>query len=222
MNAKFLLKLAFLMLVILLIAFIPFEFNWPELQLFGVLYFLYLVFIMAYFLKNDPRILENRTRFVLPKQGWDRLIMAAMAIFMAAFVWIAWIDRVERGFSIIPVWLEALGFIGIIKFMAINFLVMKENPYAAKVIEIQKERGQKVISTGPYAYVRHPMYLGMFIFFASLPIALGSYYALVPALGIVAVVLIRIPREEEVLAKGLAGYKAYMKKVKWRIVPRIW
>jgi len=100
------------------------------------------------------------------------------------------------------------------------FLVFRENPFASRVVEV--EPGQKVISTGPYALVRHPMYLGTSIMLLATPIALGSYWAL-PVFFILPLVLVyRILNEEEVLLRELPGYREYMKKVRHRLIPFIW
>jgi protein-S-isoprenylcysteine O-methyltransferase Ste14 len=111
---------------------------------------------------------------------------------------------------------NALVFLGYI----LVFLVFLENPFASRVVEV--EPGQKVISTGPYALVRHPMYLGTSIMWLATPIALGSFWAL-PVFFILPLVLVyRILNEEEVLLRELPGYREYMKKVRHRLIPFIW
>jgi len=100
------------------------------------------------------------------------------------------------------------------------FLVFKENSYAGRTIEVVK--GQKVIFTGPYAIIRHPMYLGSIVMYIATPIALGSYWALPPFLLMLPVFVYRILNEEEVLRRGLPGYKEYCKKTRYRLLPFIW
>jgi protein-S-isoprenylcysteine O-methyltransferase Ste14 len=97
---------------------------------------------------------------------------------------------------------------------------MKQNTYASRVVEIQEN--QKLIDTGLYAIVRHPMYLAAIILYAFSPLVLGSYIALIPMLLIPVLIIIRIKNEEKVLSKGLEGYNEYMKKVKYRVIPFIW
>jgi len=99
-------------------------------------------------------------------------------------------------------------------------LVFRTNSYASRIIEVEKN--QKVITTGPYAIVRHPMYLGVFVFYTFSPLALGSYWALIPALLIVPVLFIRIRDEEKELLDNLEGYKEYLVKTKYRLIPGIW
>lgn len=100
------------------------------------------------------------------------------------------------------------------------FIVMKQNSFSSRVIEIQVE--QKVIETGAYSIVRHPMYLAFSIIFVIAPITLGSLYAVIPGCVIPLLLTFRINNEEEVLKKGLIGYDDYMKKVKYRLIPYVW
>jgi protein-S-isoprenylcysteine O-methyltransferase Ste14 len=98
--------------------------------------------------------------------------------------------------------------------------VFKHNRYASRVIEVQKN--QTVISTGPYSIVRHPMYSGMFIMFFSTPIALGSYWAVIPFALMPLTFFFRILNEEKVLSEQLPGYKEYCEKVRYRLIPYVW
>jgi len=100
------------------------------------------------------------------------------------------------------------------------FIAMKQNTHASRVIEIQDE--QKLIDTGLYSFVRHPMYLGGTILYGFAPLVLGSFYALIPMVFIPILLIIRIKNEEKVLINGLKGYDEYMKKVKYRLIPFIW
>ena len=97
---------------------------------------------------------------------------------------------------------------------------MKENSYASRIIEVEKE--QEIISTGPYAIVRHPMYLGQVLLLLLTPLALGSYWAIIPALFIIPILMARIRNEEQILERELKGYQGYMQKIKFRLIPGIW
>ena len=99
---------------------------------------------------------------------------------------------------------------------------MRENPYSSAVVRVQKERGQTVISTGPYSYVRHPMYTGGILFFLGTSLLLGSWSGVLCALAFTGLFAIRAILEERVLRKELEGYDAYMARVKYRFFPRIW
>jgi len=124
--------------------------------------------------------------------------------------------------KIVRILVKILGFIGVAFGLIIIFLVMKENAFASKVVRIDKEGGQKVISTGSYAIVRHPMYTGFLLMFFGLAIALGSLFGLIPTAIITILIIIRIPLEEKVLYEGLEGYTEYTEKVKCRLIPKIW
>ena len=98
--------------------------------------------------------------------------------------------------------------------------VMRENAYLSRTIEVQE--GQKVIDTGLYGFVRHPMYLATFLMFLPMPLILGSFWGLIPFSFYPVLIVIRILNEEKVLARELCGYTNYMKKVKYRLIPFIW
>jgi len=98
--------------------------------------------------------------------------------------------------------------------------VFKENSYASTVIQVENE--QHVITTGPYSIVRHPMYLGMIVMSIFMPLALGSYWATIPMLLIIPIIIFRIKAEEEVLLRSLKGYKDYCLKTCYRLIPLIW
>jgi len=99
-------------------------------------------------------------------------------------------------------------------------LVLRENRYASRIIEVEKK--QKVITTGPYAVVRHPMYSGVLLMYGFSPLALGSYWGMIPNVLLVLLIIARIRNEEEVLKRDLEGYSEYTQKVRYRLVPGIW
>ena len=99
-------------------------------------------------------------------------------------------------------------------------LVFREKSYASRTVEV--EEGQKIIDTGPYAVVRHPMYSGLAGLYVLSPLALGSYWAVLLGLLIIPILIARILSEERILASELAGYTDYQKKVKYRLLPGVW
>lgn len=98
--------------------------------------------------------------------------------------------------------------------------VFRENSHASRIVEV--EQGQRVITTGPYAIVRHPMYVGVLVMYLCMPVALGSWWAVIPALPLVPILVARIRNEEQVLAEGLAGYREYMRATAYRLLPGVW
>jgi len=117
-------------------------------------------------------------------------------------------------------WLVVTGTIFIILGYILFIIVMRQNSYASRVIEIQQN--QKVIDTGMYSIIRHPMYLSAIMIMLFSPLVLGSFYALIPMIFYVIIIIFRIINEEEVLKKGLEGYTEYLEKVKYRLIPFIW
>jgi protein-S-isoprenylcysteine O-methyltransferase Ste14 len=161
--------------------------------------------ILVYLMRNDPALLERRMRTLI--------------VFGVAFI-IPGLDF-RFGWSHVPLWLELLSLLLVEMGYVYILRVFRENSYASRVVEVSQ--GQKVIDTGPYAFVRHPMYLGAIVLYAATPLALGSYWALLVVwLMIPILTILRIPNEEEVLKRELPGYAEYMQKVRYRLVPGIW
>ncbi len=121
-----------------------------------------------------------------------------------------------------PVWAQVVGAAGMVATFYVVSLAFRANTYAAPVAKIQSERKQIVISTGPYRYVRHPMYAAVIPFFAGAPLVLGSWYGLVLLPIMVPVLAVRCALEERMLNAGLEGYADYMKRVRYRLIPGVW
>jgi len=205
--------------VLILMFFVPAgTFDYWEAWLYLVVVFVPASIILLYFLKNDPQFLERRMKYREKEARQKSIIRVALIIFIIGFL-LPGLDR-RYGWSDIPseivIAADALVFLG---YMAC-FLVFKENSYAGRTIEVVK--GQKVISTGPYAIIRHPMYFGAIVMYLATPIALGSYWALPPFVLMLPVFVYRILNEEEVLRRGLPGYKEYCKKTRYRLLPFVW
>ncbi len=176
------------------------------------------LFVLTYLLRKDPSLLVRRIRFNEKESAQRRIIRASGFIFLAGFL-IPGLDH-RYGWSDIPVEAVLAADVLVIVGYALVFLVFRENPFASRVVEVEQD--QKVISTGPYALVRHPMYLGTSIMWLATPVALGSYWAL-PIFLILPIVLVyRIMNEEEVLLRELPGYREYTQKVRYRLIPGIW
>ena len=149
----------------------------------------------------------------------QRLIIGIMTVcFLFTFLLPGFDQRF--GWSRVPVLLVIISDAIVLLGYGFVFLVLRENSYASRVIEVEKD--QKVISSGPYAIVRHPMYLGVALMFLFTPLALGSYWALFPAVLMIFVLVPRIFNEEKVLERDLDGYREYMQKVGYRLIPGIW
>jgi len=173
---------------------------------------------LRYLLKNDPALLERRMR-MRERVGAQQKIIGVSLIFLLASFIVPGLDQ-RYGWSQMPAWVAILAD----TIVAIGYLmvlwVFKANTYTSRIIEV--EAGQKVVSTGPYALVRHPMYVGAFLTYAFSPLALGSYWAFLPGVMILPVLIFRIFNEEKLLLRDLPGYREYTQKVRYRLLPGIW
>jgi len=176
------------------------------------------LFVLTYLLRKDPELMARRIRLNEKESAQRRIIRASSLIFFTGFL-IPGLDH-RYGWSDIPVGAVFAANVLVILGYSLVFLVFKENPFASRVVEVEQD--QRVISTGPYALVRHPMYLGTSIMWLATPIALGSYWALPVFLILPLVLVYRIMNEEEVLLRELPGYREYTQKVRYRLIPGIW
>jgi len=140
------------------------------------------------------------------------------------FLWLVFIslDAVRFHWSPVPVWVQALGAAVLLCSFGLFFIVFRENSFLSTVVRVQSDRGHKVVSTGPYHYVRHPMYAAMLIFIVGTSLLLGSWYGILVGMIFVAGFARRAVLEERTLRKELPGYEDYMTKVKYRIIPFFW
>jgi protein-S-isoprenylcysteine O-methyltransferase Ste14 len=171
-----------------------------------------------YLLKNAPDLLERRLprREAQPRQ---RLVMASLRVATIAMFATAGLDR-RLGWSQVPSWLTLVAFGVLAGGALIVFLVMRENRFASLTIDVAPE--QRVITTGPYGWVRHPMYLGALVQGFAVPLALGSYWAEIGSALACAIVVARLLDEERLLSARLPGYSDYVHRTRYRLVPGIW
>jgi len=216
-------KIVFLLplgiIIIGLMLFLPAgTFNyWHAWAFMGVM-FVPLLTVVFYFFKKDPELLERRMRNKEKEAKEIIIIKIAKIFFFIGFVFPG-IDY-RYGWSHVPVWLVVLSDAIIFLAYMLIFLVFTENSYTSRIVEVDKK--QKVITTGPYSIVRHPMYAGIIPMYLLIPLALGSYYAVAFYIPVIVLIFYRIFDEERVLCRELYGYKQYMKKVRYRLIPRVW
>jgi protein-S-isoprenylcysteine O-methyltransferase Ste14 len=150
------------------------------------------------------------------------MLMSLVYIFFIPWLAIMPLDAVQFQLSHMPVWIQLAGALILIGSFYLFYLVIRENPHLSPAIRVQEVRGQRVVSTGPYHYIRHPYYVASILFFPATTLMLGSWYGLIPELVLTALVVIRAVLEEKALQKELKGYDIYMKQVKYRFIPHIW
>ena len=174
-----------------------------------------------YFLAHDRKLIERRMKIgpVAEQRPVQKIISA---LFMLGFVGFLVLPAFDHRFGWSPVApvLSILANAIIVLSFVLFFLVMQSNSYAASTIQV--EEGQPVVSTGPYAYVRHPMYSGALLLLAAMPLALGSWLSVLLLVPFFPVLAWRILDEEDFLRKNLPGYAEYMQRVQYRLVPQVW
>jgi protein-S-isoprenylcysteine O-methyltransferase Ste14 len=197
---------------------------WPAGWAFIAIFFGFAVAIVLWLARKEPELLQERMSS--PMQSgqplWDKVFVVAVMVLFVAWLIVMPLDAVRFGWSEVPEWLQILGALGVVLSFYIMFLTFRENAYLALVVKVQEERGQSVVSTGPYRYVRHPMYASMFLFFPGSALLLGSWWGLLLCVVLLGLLVWRIPLEERMLENGLAGYEEYARKVRYRLIPRVW
>jgi protein-S-isoprenylcysteine O-methyltransferase Ste14 len=167
---------------------------------------------------KDPELLEKRVNLKEKEEAQKKYVKFSIFLFIIAYI-IPGLDY-RYSWSAVPMWLVLISLIFMIAGYVMFIVVMFQNRYASRVIEIQNE--QKLIDTGLYSVVRHPMYLAATILYLASSLVLGSYYALIPMSLLPFLLAFRIINEEKVLLAGLPGYEEYTRKVKYRLIPYIW
>jgi protein-S-isoprenylcysteine O-methyltransferase Ste14 len=173
---------------------------------------------MIYFYKKNPEFLERRMRYREKEKEQRKLLKYSFLIFFIGLL-IPGLDF-RYHWSTVPVFLVVLSDLIILVAYINVFYVFRINQYASRIVEI--EENQQVITTGPYAWVRHPMYTGVILLYLFTPLALGSFWGFIPFLMLSILILFRIKNEEEVLKKELPGYEAYCRNTKYRLIPYVW
>ena len=192
-------------------------YYWQEWIYCGVL-FIPLSFVVFYFFKYDPELLERRMKMREKEEKQKTIQIVGIIIFFIGFL-IPGLDY-RYHWSNVPFLLVFAANAIVLAGYIFVFFVLRENSYASRIIEVEK--GQKVITTGPYAIVRHPMYLGVLLMYLFTPLALGSYWALIFFLPLFPLLVSRLLNEEEVLLRELPGYKEYCQKTRYHLIPFIW
>lgn len=218
------LVLAFLYLVIfpVILFFLAGDWRWAEGWVFSIILFLLSYATVIYLYIKDPALLNERFGSPIQKEqkSWDKILLSSFVI--GYFVWFAIMPLDARRFGWSPEFPLRAKVAGTLLF-TLGFLVvfgaLRENTFAAPVVKMQKERGQKVISTGAYSIVRHPMYAGAMLLFIGAPLLLGSLSGLIIGFLLIVVIAVRSIGEEKMLRRELDGYDEYMKRVRWRMLP---
>jgi protein-S-isoprenylcysteine O-methyltransferase Ste14 len=190
---------------------------WNAWLFMGVL-FIPMLFVVIYLIIRDPELLFKRMNTNEKEKTQKKVVLLTSIIFLFVFI-ISGLDY-RFQWSTVPLLLEILTALIVLIGYILFFMVMRQNSYASRVVEIQEK--QKVIDTGLYGIVRHPMYSAAILMFMFMPLVLGSFYALIPLVIFPFQMSTRMKNEEEILEKGLEGYIEYKKKVRYKVFPFLW
>lgn len=188
---------------------------------FLAVYFASSLAITLYLMKKDPRLLARRMRGgpTAEKETTQKIIMIIASLGFIGLIVFSALDR-RFAWSHMPPYVALAGDVLVVLGWLAIFFVFKENTFTSATIELAPD--QKVISTGPYALVRHPMYAGALVMLLGIPIALGSWWGVLVTVAIMPVLIWRLFEEEKFLARNLAGYLEYQNKVRYRLIPLVW
>jgi len=191
---------------------------------FMVLFFGFTIVMSLWLLRHNPGLLQERmTGLRKPDQtASDKVLMSLITICFISWLVLMPLDAVRFHWSEMPAWIQIAGAIVLIGSTYLFYLVYRENPYLSPAIRIQEERGQTVISTGPYHYVRHPYYSASFRLIMGTTLLLGSWYGVLAGAILISMISVRALLEERMLWKELKGYDIYMAQVKYRFIPYVW
>lgn len=201
-------------------------FKWWEAWVLVILWAIYGVVTIFYLIRDDPALLAERLKLVpihKEQKSWDKALMLLFFIAGIALYILPGFDVIRYEWSDpLPLWLRIFAFLVHIPCLVILIWIMRENTYLSQVVKIDKARDHKVITTGPYAYVRHPMYTIVIILLFAVPVALGSRFSLILSLFLTVLLILRTYLEDRTLQAELEGYTEYAKQTRYRLVPKIW
>ncbi len=195
--------------------------NWTEAWIFLALYLAGILANGLWSLRHNPEVINERGRIGANAKSWDKVIGVFYAVFLFGTFILAGLDA-RNAWSAAPLWVKILGGIGFASSLALTFLAMKFNAFLSTFVRIQDERGHTTVTSGPYRFVRHPMYAGILLMSWGMPLLLGSWWALIPGVLNIVLFFIRTALEDNTLQAELPGYKDYVQKVHYRLIPGIW
>jgi len=195
--------------------------DWPMAWAYLLLNAVAAVVILVF---GDPEMIRVRCHREPGAKRWD------MALAAVSFLWFCPATLIVAGLDYgrfhwsppLPIPVEVLALVVLALATAFGCWAMVTNRFFAKFLRIQTERGHHVVTHGPYAFVRHPAYAGAVVGYTALPLALGSLWALIPAVVGLCLLVLRTFLEDQTLRKELNGYREYASRVRWRLLPGIW
>ena len=178
--------------------------------------------VTAYVAKRTPSLIRRRMKPGAGTPAWDRAIVYLLQVLFVAILIVGALDAGRYGWTTLPLWLQAAGVIMMIAGMLLLGWAMGQNPHFESTVRIQTDQQHRVIETGPYRIVRHPGYVAGILVMIGMALVLDSAWALLPAFLAAADLVIRTAAEDRFLQTNLAGYPAFAKRTRYRLLPGIW
>jgi len=195
--------------------------NWLEAWIFLGITLAGILANGLWSLRHNPEMLNERGRIGKNAKSWDKVIGLFYMLFLLAIYILAGLDA-RFGWSAAPLGIRILGGVALALSLALTFWVMKVNAFLSTFVRIQDERGHTTVSSGPYRFVRHPMYVGILLMSWGTAFLLGSWWAVIPAVLNIILFFIRTALEDRTLQAELPGYKEYAARVRYRLIPGVW
>ena len=197
---------------------------WPAGWLYVAVFFVFVLGLTSWLVRYDPALLTERLTGLgrSDQKKWDKVFSAIIAVGFFAWLAVMGLDVARLRWSHMPWWLQGIGLVVLLISFYVFYLTFRENTYLSPVVRIQRERGHKVVRTGLYRHIRHPMYAGFILYVLGTALTLGSWLGIALGLLLIAVVARRAVFEERTLQRELSGYDEYMAKVRYRLIPGVW
>ncbi len=198
--------------------------RWVAAWVFLALFFAFAAEMTQMLARHHPDLLRERLGPIVQRSQpwWDKLILVILVPGFFGWLVLLPLDAVRFAWTSVSPPLQVVGGLGLVMAMWLIRATLAANPFAAPVVKLQAERAHRVVTSGPYAVVRHPMYSGAILLFPSVALMLGSWWGVAASGALIAVVILRTALEDHALARGLAGYREYARRVRSRLVPRLW
>jgi protein-S-isoprenylcysteine O-methyltransferase Ste14 len=196
--------------------------TWWQGWAFLLTFIVYLCILVWRLSKLNPELVRERNRPADVADAWDRVVMGIYSVILMLLMIISALDGGRYLWSTVPLSVQMVGWILLVVAGVMVWHVMMFNAYLSSWARLQEDRGQVVIQTGAYRFIRHPMYLGIIVGFLGIPLVLSSWWAMIPSVAIVGLFVYRTYREDQMLICGLTGYAEYTERVKYRLLPGIW
>lgn len=196
--------------------------GWTKGWLFIAVFLISETLAAIYLWKTNPELLIARSHPHSGTKWWDKLLLSGLFPAMSTIFVVAALDDGRFQWSILPVSVVLLGYLLFFVGFVIGVWMGQANKFAEPTVRIQTDRGHTVVDSGPYRFVRHPGYAGGTVMFFGIALALGSIWAMIPALVTGLLLVIRTQLEDRTLQEELQGYKEYATRVRYKLVPYVW